>query len=137
MRFAGLVGHCLGALGLGAVVVVATPQRCDVSQAYSILQHVYTASAFCSSLLYPHGIHTRTTTTTVDKPQTSCFSATKTKTEHTVETDMYVSKVPPQSTDLKHGHFPHYADDKFSTQILSGLPQLTSTGYSSTVFITR
>ena len=74
-------------LGLASVLVAAAPSGCDVSRAYKILEGVSTARRFCSSLLYPHGICTHTTTTTTKIGPTSCVDKTKTKTERDVYTE--------------------------------------------------
>ena len=62
----------------GAHVVRAA--KCDVDQAYSILENLSTGSAFCTSYIGVTGIKTKTKTTTVTV-KSDC-TAIKTQTVH-------------------------------------------------------
>ena len=88
MRSLHLLVALLGAVGLvaaPAATAAAPPTACDASRVYSILQGVPTATKFCSSLLYPRRVPTKTTTATLT-PSTSCVEETRTRVVHTVET---------------------------------------------------
>lgn len=65
-----------------------SPQKCNVSYASSILKSLPTGRQFCSSLIYPFGIPTKTKTTTkvVVVTAKECTTKIETKVVHEVFT---------------------------------------------------
>jgi hypothetical protein len=81
MIFTVQVKLMLAFTAVAAVVVFAAPPgACDVSRAESILGGIASGRAFCSSILYPHGIGTTTLTRTATATASSSTCVTKTRT---------------------------------------------------------
>jgi hypothetical protein len=148
MRLSYLLPNIFSTLLLFATAVLAVPQsvtpdnrspKCDVSRAYSILSKLSTGSAFCSTLLFPHGDGTRTIATTKTVSRKTCTTETKTKTTPYTFTELYAA-IRSQFPNLIA---PSWELLQFLTRCVPSisktltLPQITLTEYSSTVLVPR
>jgi hypothetical protein len=84
MKFSTLFLACLGSYI--PYVIANAHDSCNVSQAYSILHSLSTASTFCSTLIYPFGPIKTKVTVTETVQQYPCKTKNDIKTIHTAGT---------------------------------------------------
>ena len=78
--------------GISAAGHAVRSAKCDVSQAYSILESLSTGASFCSTYIHLSGVSTKTKSDTVTVTG-QCSTTTKIKTVHATFTTTYVLRL--------------------------------------------